>query len=163
MMRRQPWTLTRPIDNSYTKMRPVKFFCWHVPDCQYSGVACSQNYMWSNANFRFLSHWLIANKVTWSSHYCSGFGNAAGLLAQYGLMGGQRSSAQAQYSDDSDSETEEYKELEPNINPVTGKWRLVEIGGCLYCSAHSVHCMPINSWADALGVYVRLEVFCTLI
>ena len=40
-------------------------------------------------------------------------------------MGGQRSSARAQYSDDSDSETEEYKELEPNINPVTGKWRLV--------------------------------------
>ena len=39
-------------------------------------------------------------------------------------MGGQRSSAQAQYSDDSDSETEEYKELEPNINPVTGKCSL---------------------------------------
>ena len=70
-------------------------------------------------------------------------------------MGGQRSSAQAQYSDDSDSETEEYKELEPNINPVTGKWRLVV--------AHSMHFMPINSWADALGVYVRLEVFCTWI
>ena len=78
-------------------------------------------------------------------------------------MGGQRSSAQAQYSDDSDSETEEYKELEPNINPVTGKWRSVEVGGCPDCFAHSMHCMPINSWADALGVYVRLEVFCTLI
>ena len=70
-------------------------------------------------------------------------------------MGGQRSSAQAQYSDDSDSETEEYKELEPNINPVTGKWRLVV--------AHSIHCMPINFWAHALGVYVRVEVFCTWI
>lgn len=53
----------------------------------------------------------------------SGFGNAAGLMASYGLMGGQRSSSQT-YSDDSDSETEEYKELEPNINPVTGITKL---------------------------------------
>ena len=51
--------------------------------------------------------------------YYSGFGNAAGLIAQYGLMKGQRS-ASTVYSDDSDSETDEYKELEPNINPVTG-------------------------------------------
>lgn len=49
----------------------------------------------------------------------SGFGNAAGLLAQYGLMSGPRDSATV-YSSDSDSETEEYKELEPDVNPVTG-------------------------------------------
>ena len=55
-------------------------------------------------------------------------------------MGGQRSSAQAHYSDDSDSETEEYKELEPNINPVTGKWRLVIVDialltQCIVCQS----------------------------
>ncbi|XP_067945857.1 synembryn-A-like [Watersipora subatra] len=52
----------------------------------------------------------------------SGFGNAAGLLAQYGLMRGSKVTPTADYSDDSDSETEEYKELEPDINPVTGRY-----------------------------------------
>ena len=50
----------------------------------------------------------------------SGFGNAAGLLAQYGLLGGKQKEC-GEYSNDSDSETEEYKELEPDINPVTGE------------------------------------------
>jgi hypothetical protein len=50
----------------------------------------------------------------------TGYGNAAGLLAQRGLMcGGQG----AIYSSESeDSETEEYSQLKDNVNPVTGRW-----------------------------------------
>ncbi|KAF6039777.1 RIC8B [Bugula neritina] len=50
----------------------------------------------------------------------TGFGNAAGLLAQYGLMSGQSSTSTA-YSDDSDSDTEEYRDLESQVNHVTGR------------------------------------------
>lgn len=57
--------------------------------------------------------------------FTRGFGNAAGLLAQYGLMSG-RSRPSTQYSSDSDSDTDEYKELEPNVNPVTGLFQLFE-------------------------------------
>lgn len=52
----------------------------------------------------------------------TGYGNAAGLLAQRGLMCGGRGD---EYSSESeDSETEEYSELKDNINPVTGRWEL---------------------------------------
>lgn len=54
----------------------------------------------------------------------TGYGNAAGLLATRGLLGGQgcRSSySQAQYSSDSDSDTEEYRQVKDRINPVTGR------------------------------------------
>lgn len=47
----------------------------------------------------------------------TGFGNAAGHLAQKGLMGGGRGPA---YSSSSDSDTEEYREAEPHIDPVVG-------------------------------------------
>ena len=40
----------------------------------------------------------------------TGYGNAAGLLASRGLMAGGSGSGAAQYSDDEDSDTEEYKE-----------------------------------------------------
>ena len=40
----------------------------------------------------------------------TGYGNAAGLLARRGLMAGGSGSGAAQYSDDEDSDTEEYKE-----------------------------------------------------
>uniref|UniRef100_UPI00398E836F chaperone Ric-8A isoform X1 n=1 Tax=Pristiophorus japonicus TaxID=55135 RepID=UPI00398E836F len=49
----------------------------------------------------------------------TGYGNAAGLLAARGLMGGRR--AEGTYSEDEDTDTEEYKEAKPNINPVTGR------------------------------------------
>ncbi|XP_067902863.1 synembryn-A-like isoform X2 [Heterodontus francisci] len=49
----------------------------------------------------------------------TGYGNAAGLLAARGLMGGR--SAGGMYSEDEDTDTEEYKEAKPNINPVTGR------------------------------------------
>ena len=40
----------------------------------------------------------------------TGYGNAAGLLARRGLMAGGHGSGAAQYSDDEDSDTEEFKE-----------------------------------------------------
>ncbi|XP_016124732.1 synembryn-A-like [Sinocyclocheilus grahami] len=49
----------------------------------------------------------------------TGYGNAAGLLAARGLMRGGRDPGH--YSEDEDSDTEEYREAKPNINPVTGR------------------------------------------
>uniref|UniRef100_H2LQQ7 Synembryn n=1 Tax=Oryzias latipes TaxID=8090 RepID=H2LQQ7_ORYLA len=54
----------------------------------------------------------------------TGYGNAAGLLATRGLLGGQgvrNYSSSAQYSSDSDSDTEEYRQVRDRINPVTGR------------------------------------------
>ncbi|KAK7892066.1 hypothetical protein WMY93_024029 [Mugilogobius chulae] len=48
----------------------------------------------------------------------TGYGNAAGLLAARGLLRGGRDSGI--YSEDEDSETEEYKEYKARINPITG-------------------------------------------
>ncbi|XP_067875857.1 synembryn-A-like isoform X2 [Heterodontus francisci] len=49
----------------------------------------------------------------------TGYGNAAGLLAARGLLGGGR--GEGKYSEEEDTDTEEYKEAKPNINPVTGR------------------------------------------
>ncbi|KAG7473786.1 hypothetical protein MATL_G00099410 [Megalops atlanticus] len=49
----------------------------------------------------------------------TGYGNAAGLLAARGLMRGGRDPGL--YSEDDDSDTEEYREAKPHINPVTGR------------------------------------------
>ncbi|KAA0705674.1 Synembryn-A Protein [Triplophysa tibetana] len=51
----------------------------------------------------------------------TGYGNAAGLLAARGLLNGRGTSPQPQYSSDSDSDTEEYKQVKDRINPVTGR------------------------------------------
>ncbi|KAM9837140.1 chaperone Ric-8A-like isoform 1-T1 [Aulostomus maculatus] len=54
----------------------------------------------------------------------TGYGNAAGLLATRGLLAGQgprTSSSDTQYSSDSDSDTEEYRQVKDRINPVTGR------------------------------------------
>uniref|UniRef100_A0A8C9ZE34 Synembryn n=1 Tax=Sander lucioperca TaxID=283035 RepID=A0A8C9ZE34_SANLU len=48
----------------------------------------------------------------------TGYGNAAGLLAARGLLRGGRDSGI--YSEDEDSETEEYREAKAHINPITG-------------------------------------------
>ncbi|XP_018610426.1 chaperone Ric-8B isoform X2 [Scleropages formosus] len=48
----------------------------------------------------------------------TGYGNAAGLLAARGLLAGGR--GEGQYSEDEDSDTEEYKSAKPFINPITG-------------------------------------------
>lgn len=51
----------------------------------------------------------------------TGYGNAAGLFAKRGLLGGRNSENQQQYSSDSeDSDTDEYKALQHAINPVIG-------------------------------------------
>ncbi|XP_053418090.1 synembryn-A isoform X2 [Nycticebus coucang] len=49
----------------------------------------------------------------------TGYGNAAGLLAARGLMSGGR--PEGQYSEDEDTDTDEYKEAKASINPVTGR------------------------------------------
>ncbi|KAJ8402554.1 hypothetical protein AAFF_G00366370 [Aldrovandia affinis] len=56
----------------------------------------------------------------------TGYGNAAGLLAAWGLLSGgsrvgARSAVGGQYSSDSDSDTEEYRQAKGRINPVTGR------------------------------------------
>ncbi|XP_029010681.1 synembryn-A isoform X2 [Betta splendens] len=48
----------------------------------------------------------------------TGYGNAAGLLAARGLL--RVGKDLGNYSDDEESETEEYKEAKANINPITG-------------------------------------------
>lgn len=54
----------------------------------------------------------------------TGYGNAAGLLATRGLLCGQGSrppNSDGPYSSDSDSDTEEYRQVKDRINPVTGR------------------------------------------
>merc|ERR1719334_1248393 len=51
----------------------------------------------------------------------TGYGNAAGLLARRGLMaGGRRGGGQQDYSEDEESDTEEYRAERHKVNPVTG-------------------------------------------
>ncbi len=51
----------------------------------------------------------------------TGYGNAAGLLASRGLMGGKKAAPTGDYSsDDSDSETEEYNAVVDKIDVMTG-------------------------------------------
>ncbi|KAH9500577.1 Synembryn-A [Bulinus truncatus] len=54
----------------------------------------------------------------------TGYGNCAGLLAQFGLLKlGDSGQRKGDYSSNSeDSETEEYAELKDRVNPVTGRW-----------------------------------------
>ncbi|XP_059150674.1 synembryn-A-like [Physella acuta] len=54
----------------------------------------------------------------------TGYGNCAGLLAQFGLLKlGDSGQRKGDYSSNSeDSETEEYAELKDGVNPVTGRW-----------------------------------------
>ncbi|XP_049614247.1 synembryn-A isoform X2 [Syngnathus scovelli] len=54
----------------------------------------------------------------------TGYGNAAGLLATRGLLGGptsRHSCSDTTYSSDSDSDTEEYRQVKDRVNPVTGR------------------------------------------
>ena len=55
----------------------------------------------------------------------TGYGNAAGLMADVGLLLGGHMSDRGSYSSDSeDSDTEDYKRLEDTINTVTGRAEL---------------------------------------
>lgn len=49
-----------------------------------------------------------------------GYGHAAGLLMSRGLLGGGDPPNPSSYSDDSDSDTEEYKQCKESIDPITG-------------------------------------------
>ncbi|RXM33386.1 Synembryn-B [Acipenser ruthenus] len=63
----------------------------------------------------------VKNRRIRTDYSCSiytGYGNAAGLLAARGLLAGGRGGGQ--YSEDEDSDTEEYKSVKPFINPITG-------------------------------------------
>lgn len=51
----------------------------------------------------------------------TGFGNAAGMLAQRGLLAGQKESEVVYSSDSEDSETEGYIQCKDKINPITGR------------------------------------------
>ncbi|XP_067642287.1 synembryn [Eurosta solidaginis] len=50
----------------------------------------------------------------------TGYGNAAGLFAKRGLLGGRQMENTDYSSDSEDSDTDEYKHLQQNINPVIG-------------------------------------------
>ncbi|VDK38284.1 unnamed protein product [Taenia asiatica] len=65
---------------------------------------------------------LCKEKVDRAVKY-SGFGNFVGFLSRHGLMApsGSRSGGDTYSSASSDSETEDYRELKDQINPVTGR------------------------------------------
>lgn len=50
----------------------------------------------------------------------TGYGNAAGLFANRGLLAGRSNPSQEYSSDSEDSDTDEYKQLQDRINPVIG-------------------------------------------
>ncbi|XP_055536104.1 synembryn [Wyeomyia smithii] len=50
----------------------------------------------------------------------TGYGNAAGLFANRGLLGGRQGNTDQYSSDSEDSDTEEYKQIQHAINPVLG-------------------------------------------
>ena len=51
----------------------------------------------------------------------TGYGNAAGLLAARGLLGGKNDRKSMEYSsDDDDSDTEEYSAVVNMVDPITG-------------------------------------------
>lgn len=51
----------------------------------------------------------------------TGYGNAAGMLARRGLLHGGRGNTDYSDTDNSDSDTEEYREVRDRINPITGR------------------------------------------
>nr|XP_040032109.1 synembryn-A-like [Gasterosteus aculeatus aculeatus] len=100
----------RPEEGSTVKSRLVRLMTHLDTDLKHSAadlifVLCKENVS------RFVKY--------------TGYGNAAGLLATRGLLGGGQgpgaSGSAAQYSSDSDSDTEEYRQVKDRINPVTGR------------------------------------------
>lgn len=89
-----------------------------ICECSGAEMFCS-----SFCIFSFVPYWeptllfLVSRFVKYT-----GYGNAAGLLATRGLLGGQGPrTSDTQYSSDSDSDTEEYRQVKDRINPVTGR------------------------------------------
>ncbi|XP_035520085.1 synembryn-A isoform X2 [Morone saxatilis] len=99
----------RPEEGSTVKSRLIRLMTHLDTDVKHCAadlifVLCKENVS------RFVKH--------------TGYGNAAGLLATRGLLGGQgakASSSDSQYSSDSDSDTDEYRQVKDRINLVTGR------------------------------------------
>lgn len=77
--------------------------------CKENGKNCNNNYSVTS------SRYLVGRMIKYT-----GYGNAAGMFANRGLLGGQSRSESKYSSDSSDSETEEYNEYKYSINPVVG-------------------------------------------
>ncbi|XP_037319125.2 synembryn-A [Pungitius pungitius] len=96
----------RPEEGSTVKSRLVRLMTHLDTDLKHSAadlifVLCKENVS------RFVKY--------------TGYGNAAGLLATRGLLGGRGPGGASGYSSDSDSDTEEYRQVKDRINPVTGR------------------------------------------
>nr|CAD7198626.1 unnamed protein product [Timema douglasi] len=64
---------------------------------------------------------VLCKENVWRMVKYTGYGNAAGFLANRGLLLGNSAPSSCHYSSDSeDSDTEEYRQLRDRINPVTG-------------------------------------------
>nr|CAD7425956.1 unnamed protein product [Timema monikensis] len=64
---------------------------------------------------------VLCKENVWRMVKYTGYGNAAGFLANRGLLLGNNAPSSCHYSSDSeDSDTEEYRQLRDRINPVTG-------------------------------------------
>jgi Guanine nucleotide exchange factor synembryn len=80
------------------------------PDTQLSGLSADLLFVMCKEN--------VGRMVKYT-----GYGNAAGLFANRGLLGGRSPDLANAYSSDSeDSDTDEYKELQHGINPVVGRY-----------------------------------------
>lgn len=84
----------------------------------------------------------------------TGYGNAAGLFAKRGLLGGRNSENQQQYSSDSeDSDTDEYKELQHGINPVIGCYEPPKRSPLEGMSEEQVRTSPSHSILVVIFIY----------
>ncbi|KAI6656800.1 Synembryn [Oopsacas minuta] len=96
---------SRPEDGKDMKGRIVKLM-----------IHSDYSLAYSTADFLFV---LCKENVDRMVKY-TGFGNAAGLLMQRGLMGGGSHEGEASYSSDSqDSDTEEFLQCQSNLDPIT--------------------------------------------
>ena len=74
----------------------------------------------------------------------TGYGNAAGLFAARGLLGGRKENTTIDYSsDDDDSETEEYAAIVDKVNPITGN-TLLHISSLLLLQGFCFSCKPLK-------------------
>lgn len=83
----------------------------------------------------------------------TGYGNAAGLLAEAGLMLSKHGDRAAYSSDSDDSDTEEYKKHEEHVNPITGRAEP---------NAEAIKREIIDSMSDEQKEYEALELVKTI-
>lgn len=90
-----------------------------VRDCvsEFIFVLCKKNGKSHNLCIYKITRLISVNRMV----KYTGYGNAAGLFAKRGLLGGSKDKGEDEFSsEDADSETEEYAELKHGINPVVG-------------------------------------------